>query len=351
MIDALDVNGDGHADLVLHGFRLYPGQEPNPPSDVHFSTVLFRTGEWVFEEGTPPLPAAYFRDHADLDGDGDEDLVVTEGGTQQLTVYQNHGSGQYQASVSAPFDAAFGSVVRKVDMDVNGSTDLILPAFVDVDADGQLELLRCLRTVDTYRLYVQGITTNAISAPLLLLEQPLGVNMGTYSIPSDFDQDGRVDLLVLDRPSFYEYTWTVFRNNGAYPLTDGEEIYHGATMYRPYLFDEDGDGDDDLIMQLGPCLYSRKNNAYKPLISIGTFSVYPNPSTGDLIVDLGYNGTDQFLVEVFDVTGRMVLSTIKTETVFAMALGVLGQGAYTIRASSLAHDDMVKAARVVLVDE
>ena len=348
-VDLLDVDGDGYVDLLVKGYRTHPAQQPNPPWDEYFDAVLYRTDHWVFEEGVSSLPASYYRDHADLDGDGDEDLVVNDVNTEQLIVYRNLGAGQYEMSASAPFNAAFGSVVTNIDMDHNGFSEMILPAFADVDADGRTELLRCLRTVDDFRLYFQTITTDVISEPTLLFEQPLGVNEGTYAIPSDFDQNGAMDLLVVDRPSFYEYKWSVFSNNGEFPLVDEVELYHGGTLYEPFLHDEDGDGDHDLVMRLGPCLYRMKNNSVHPLISIGSSTAYPNPSTGAIIVDLGYNKEELLQVDLFDVSGRLVISTTRSTTVFLMDLRLLGKGVYTIRTSLKETGDLLGDARVVLV--
>lgn len=350
-LDILDVNGDGHADLVLKGYRTYPPQEPNPAWQEYFTCVLFRTGDWSFEEAASPLPAQYYLNHFDLDGDGDEDLVVTDGDPPQLTVMENMGSGQFQPGASVAFDEAYGAIVRYFDVDLNGSNELLLPVFADIDADGRIELLRALNTPDAYKLFAQSISPDAISEPVLLFEQQIGVNLGTYTIPSDLNLDGYIDLLVVDRPSFYEYTWSVIQGADNYPLSSVEEIYRGRTSFKPYLVDLDSDGDEDLIMHSGPCYYSMKNTSAHALVSTGSLSVYPNPSAGSFIVDLGYMAHDMYRIEVFDASGRMVASTIQSTSVFSMVLRGVDSGVYNVRATSMTQGDWIQQTRVIIVQE
>ena len=337
-VDAFDVNGDGYLDLHVRGSYSHYPAPPNPPWYEMFDTFLIHAGPWEFTAAATSLPSTYYWNHADLDGDGLEDLVVTEGATPQLVVYKNLGQGQYLASASAPFDVAAGSIGASI-------------SFADMDSDGRPDLFRTSHDSNIYTLRYQRLSTDVISDPVLLYEQLDGVNLGTYAIPADIDHDGWMDLLVVDRPSYYAYTWTIFLGDGTFPFHDGVLIYQGRTPYEPFLYDEDGDGDLDLVMRFGPCLYSMKNITPRPLISTGSSSVYPNPSTGEIVVDLGYNGNDELQVDVFDAAGRMVLSSTRTATVFSMDLRAFGQGVYLLRISSKVTGAPIKQVRVVLLDQ
>ncbi|MEO8733480.1 MAG: VCBS repeat-containing protein, partial [Flavobacteriales bacterium] len=229
-IDAFDANGDGYPDLHVRGVYSHSNPPPNPPWYEAFDTLLIHSGPWEFTAAGTSLPASYYWDHADLDGDGLQDLVVTEGAMTQLVVYKNLGQGQYLASASVPFDFETGSIGDPdADTDFNQYVDGLSPSFADMDGDGRTDLLRVSRASNSYALLYQKISTDAISDPVLVYEQPLGQNQGTYAIPADIDHDGRVDLLVADHPSFDVYTWTIFHGDGNFPFHNGVVVYQGST--------------------------------------------------------------------------------------------------------------------------
>lgn len=99
--------------------------------------VLMRCGGelLVFARGTnagPPRATEknerYFpRAAADLDGDGDVDIVSTQVDSEDVTVHLNDGGGRFQtgATVRVPGQHQFGSVLL-TDIDQDGSQDLLV---------------------------------------------------------------------------------------------------------------------------------------------------------------------------------------------------------------------------------
>ncbi|HOX42512.1 MAG TPA: VCBS repeat-containing protein [Myxococcota bacterium] len=114
-----DLDGDGDLDLALV-HDMAPGVDD--PSKVR---LLRNDGLGSF--GASELFATGWQPHAliaaDLDADGDLDLVSADMGGDTLTVLENSGAGDFHASVS------FESGVRPVGL-----------AALDLDADGALEL-------------------------------------------------------------------------------------------------------------------------------------------------------------------------------------------------------------------
>jgi hypothetical protein len=85
-----DLNGDGHLDIVLAKGRHWP----------LVNRVLFGDGRGAFSAGADLGPAAdrtYSGRLADLDGDGDLDVVISNDTPDRKLVYLNDGKGRFRA--------------------------------------------------------------------------------------------------------------------------------------------------------------------------------------------------------------------------------------------------------------
>ncbi len=136
---------------------------------------------------------------ADVDGDGDPDLVIGEGGWGgpgaggNLRFYENVGTPQ-TPNWSLTTD-------HWLNLDVGGWST---PTFADIDADGDLDLfvgdeagtLTFVENTSSVALTASGTpATPAWAAPV----QPYaGLHLGAYTAPAffDVDADGDLDLLV-----------------------------------------------------------------------------------------------------------------------------------------------------------
>jgi hypothetical protein len=166
-----DLNGDGDLDMILGNWRsdldLYWGHNGEFEADSTFNMKLTR--------GTNGAPAL-----VDIDSDADLDLFVGEA-SGEVNFYRNEGSISQpdfvlESESFGDIDVGRRSVPRFVDLDLDGDQDLVLgsesegivvyrndgvasdpeftlvgpmpievppfavPAFIDIDADGDLEL-------------------------------------------------------------------------------------------------------------------------------------------------------------------------------------------------------------------
>ncbi len=183
----------------------------------------------------------------DLDNDGDLDVVVGAF-NGLLSVFRNgtNGtSGAYTAltGVNNPFDF----------IDVGGDST---PTFVDLDADGDLDLVVGERpgNLNVFRNGTNG-AAGAFTEQLGVNNPFDSIDAGTFSAPTfaDVDGDGDLDLVVGE----YDGGLKLFRNgtngaSGAFTeLTGGDNPFNGIDVGRiskPVFVDMDGDGDLDLLV-------------------------------------------------------------------------------------------------------
>ncbi len=224
-----DLDGDGDLDLVVGAY------------DGTIHSYLNTAG--VFGEvtgGSNPFNGIDVGSYAaptfvDLDGDTDLDLVIGENNGLLLT-YQNNGGVFTQLTGGAnPFDGF--------------DNKLSSPAFADIDGDGDMDAV-----VGNYDGTISVLQNTANVFTLLAGgANPLnGIDVGFGAAPVfvDVDQDGDLDLLV---GSSNFATISTFRNDSGVftQLTGANNPFNGIAVGNnpsPTLFDVDGDGDPDTVM-------------------------------------------------------------------------------------------------------
>jgi len=190
---AADVDGDGWTDLFVSGFADRPAEEYRVRgADGPAPDRLLRGGPGGFavDPSFPGEPArtsgATF---ADLDGDGDLDLVVvrnprpdTELAARPTTVYRNDGAAWVAATTLLPETSARS--VAALDVDRDGLPDLAIAG--DRFGDGPTRLLR----------NTGGLGFEDASAAWGVPDDLFGLALA----PVDLDGDGWLDLVVSGDP-------------------------------------------------------------------------------------------------------------------------------------------------------
>ncbi len=217
----IDIDADGDMDLVTGSFL----------GDIY----LYENNAGVFTSAaTNPFDAIAVGDYTaptfvDIDADGDMDLVLGEYDGELFT-YLNDG-GVFTAAATNPFSA--------IDVGYRSS-----PSFVDIDADGDMDLVvgNKYGDVATY-LNNAGVFTAASTNPFD------GIDIGEYSAPSfaDIDTDGDMDLIL---GSYYGDFFLFKNDTGAFSLPSESALVdilllEGNTS--PAFVDIDDDGDMDLV--------------------------------------------------------------------------------------------------------
>lgn len=229
-------------------------------------------------------------DYADVDSDGDLDLVIIGGttsyyGNNTLRLCLNNGSGKFtQVSTSSFTIASKDPTVDFFDANGDGYSDVLITGYynyngvadlylndgngnfakdstaifvgaesaavgiADIDGDSDLDVL------------IVGEISNNVHASKLYLNNGSGVfteksNHGILGAArssvefSDFDNDGDQDVLVTGLDENRDNSCYLYTNDGqgAFTKIEGSPVYHvsgGASSWG----DVDGDGYDDLIV-------------------------------------------------------------------------------------------------------
>jgi gliding motility-associated-like protein len=214
---------------------------------------------------------------ADVDGDRDMDVLSASSQDDKIAWYENDGSENFTTRVIT-ISADGASHVRVADFDSDGDLDVLAiaggsPAIVWYENDGFLAF-----TPHTIKSSVAGTVT-----------------------PADMDADGDLDVLEGSK-AWYE-------NNGSGTFT---EHAIGNISYHPsYPTDLDGDGDMDVVSTLGSGVSWYENNGAQSFthhliqsLADLTYDVYAADLDGDGDQDVVMGGaTYQQGIEWFENDG------------------------------------------------
>ena len=239
-----DVNDDGLDDFYVGGAIGFSGVLILQQSNGSFT--LGAAGPWQADADSEDLGATFF----DADGDGDLDLYVVSGGNEYLEgaselqdrFYENTGKGEFSKIDNAlPALHTSGSRVKAADYDGDGDLDLfvggrLVPRSYPLPANSYL-----LRNemVENGSLQFTDVT-NEIAPDLV------EAGMVTDAAWTDFDQDGKLDLVVVG-----EWMPLTFLKNEGEVFEDHTEQYGLSKTtgwwYSVLAEDFDRDGDVDLV--------------------------------------------------------------------------------------------------------
>ncbi|MBM4464662.1 MAG: VCBS repeat-containing protein [Chloroflexi bacterium] len=231
-----DLDGDGDLDLVIgeRSGRL-----------IHFrndggSTGGFLPASWTFvtdgfagvDTGDWAAPA-----FADLDGDGDLDLLVGTG--QGKVAFYRRDPGDTWTLVNAAYLSVDGwnAAPAFADLDGDGDLDLLVGYIESASDQGRLSFFRCGGTDST-------------PTWTLVTAQYAGIVANGSALPafSDLDGDGDLDLLVGQGGRIAHYRNDGPPTNPAWALvTSNFANIGGSSAISPVFGDLDGDGDKDLL--------------------------------------------------------------------------------------------------------
>ncbi len=236
MIKVADVDGDGDLDIVTGGAW-------------HTQLKLFLRDANGWTDASAQLPQQMTSigdaEFGDVDGDGDLDLVLADWGDMdpgatgypggRTRLYLNDGHGNFTEATAT----------QMPDILVKWSWDMEL---VDVDNDWDLDILVSCKLCTTSYLFLNDGHGNFTDAPDAL---PHYRNNYEFE-PMDIDGDGYLDLATInDGPNSTDH---IFHNNGDGTFADETAMRLTGAANPPeddnaaVWLDVDNDGDADLLV-------------------------------------------------------------------------------------------------------
>jgi len=275
-LSAADADGDGDLDLFC--------------ADVGSSAMalFLQTSPGLFSE-EPLLLTATSLDQpgslatGDLDGDGDQDVVVSSLASSMLTVFLRGIAGGYTAASVDLDPGALARVVEVADVDGDAALDIVAslldfaagdsivvyyndgqdpPGFLlgtrlgpvsfprgiavaDVDGDGRLDIVSANELDDSVTIFRQTSPRLFGGVPQVLR----GVSLPLAVVAGDVEGDGDIDLVCVNASSSNRVVLFRQREGGIFDRLTLDGAGGGAVGAPTdvVLFDLDGDGNLDVI--------------------------------------------------------------------------------------------------------
>ncbi|MEY9770187.1 Ca2+-binding RTX toxin-like protein [Sinorhizobium fredii] len=281
-----DVDGDGDQDLLVSG-------------DNGNGRLYLNNGDNTFSDSGQRFPGRFQSDNAlvDIDDDGDLDAIF-HNGTGNINVYENNGpNGFAEVQSIDPGRAGFYSSARgfvAADFNGDGKSDLFVPR------GGNSPL----------------VMINDGSGHFVEKQQSLPSESASSAVAGDVDGDGDIDIVYGGSAAFDDTpgNGAVLLNDGAGNFAVGQSSFGASDTLTITLADLDGDGAADALVSSSAGLRMWRNDGtgqFQFHHSVTSGGAGPNTVTdfdedGDL--DLVYSSGGVVQVMANDGQGNFVVT-------------------------------------------
>ena len=290
------------------------GADLDEDSDNDVLSALFSEDRIVWFENTDGLgsfgPQQVITDSAygassvfsaDIDGDGDNDVLSASADDWKIAWYENtDGLGTFGPQQVITGNASYAVSVFSADLDGDGDNDVLSASAGD----------------DSIAWYMNLDGLGTFSSPIIISANAENVS-GVFS--ADLDDDGDNDVIAA-ATSGMEVTW--YENNGAGSFGPAQIIMGSPTggAYSVYSADLDGDGDND-VLSAGSTLIAWYRNELYTSVSPGEHHQptpdkyalhqnYPNPFNPATTIQFNLPYESPVTMKIFNLMGQEVATLI-----------------------------------------
>lgn len=301
-----DMDGDGDVDVIVGGVLVAPGGAVTSTEIRWYENNgdgTFSGFHFVTDAGPSTISIVNV---ADIDGDGDVDVLTSGSSSDDVGWYENDGSGGFSGTYQV----------------IDSNIFLVNTALADLDGDGYVDVIVAAGTVSGDGAqpggfyWYQNNGDGTFGSRQTLDTEPSG--SGYAIVPVDLDGDGDLDLMTSYLGTSRGVYW--FENLAAGMFGSRQTISASIQQAREdslVAVDLDGDGDLDVvandrnagqvkrILNLGGFLITQadSNLTVTEAGSTATFNVVlvERPAT-DVVLTITTSGTDEAIVDKTTLT-------------------------------------------------
>lgn len=265
----IDINKDGYDDVFVTDKR------SSKPNLIYMNNTTggFTRGQSLLADSAISMTNTW----ADIDNDGDVDLLVLNNTRKPNTFYLNNNG--VLTKTNTP------SFTKDVSYYHGGS-------FADYDNDGKVDVFMCNYFPTRYNeLHKNNGTAGFVKEVANAI--PAEANQSVGASWADYDQDGFIDLFV---PNGFGFKNSLFHNdgNGTFSKAVNSITAEGGQSVGSCWGDYDNDGDLDLFVtnsrDMGNFLYKNNGNGQFTKITTGEVVTDKNASHGCSFADVDNDG-------------------------------------------------------------
>ena len=298
IVEVNDMDGDGDLDVISYRSILVFWIENMD------GLGTFGTSHSVLGDNSGGIRSVHT---ADINGDGDIDILTGNDQDDTVTWSENDGLGNFGAPQIVSNTLLYFNVVHSS----------------DIDGDGDIDILSGREDILAWHENLDGLGN--FGAPQMITNQ---LHNTTSIVSEDMDGDGDLDVLTSSR-SDNKIAW--YENLDGLGLFGVQQLIDDAALETFSVFATDIDNDGD-IDALSACFTNEKIAWYE---NLGVFS--SNEINGTVQIDINANGCDQNDIAMENI---MITTNNGTDTfsTFTLANGAYqlftNEGDFTTRISS-----------------